>query len=57
MDYLDENNSIYDDYKDHIFYLDREGFIQIVKIIPYMMIEKNMPVNTVNYLIIVISMI
>ena len=36
--YLDENHSLHDEYEDHKFDLDREDFIQIVKIIPYMMI-------------------
>lgn len=31
---LDDNYSIHDDYSCHIFDLDREGFINIVKIIP-----------------------
>ena len=39
--YLDENHSLHDEYKGHNFDLDREGFIQIVKMIPYMMIETN----------------
>ena len=39
--YLDENHSLHDEYKGHKFDLDREGFIQIVKMISYMMIETN----------------
>ena len=39
--YSDENHYLPDEYKVHKFDLDREGFIQIVKMIPYMMIEKN----------------
>ena len=38
-DYLDENCSIHEDFEGHIFDLDRKGFIQIVKMIPYMMIK------------------
>ena len=39
-DYLDNNCSIHDNFNGHRFDLDREGFIQIVKMIPYMMIER-----------------
>ena len=39
-DYLDENCSIYDDFKGHRFDLDRKDFIQILKIILYIMIER-----------------
>ena len=37
--YIDENCSIHEEFIGHTFDLDREGFIQIVKMIPYMMIE------------------
>ena len=39
--YLDENHSLHDEYRGHKFDLDRESFIQIVNMIPYMMIEQN----------------
>ena len=39
--YLDENHSLHEEYRSHKFDLDREGFIPIVKMTPYMMIEQN----------------
>ena len=39
-DYLDDTYSLHDDYTGHWFDLDKEGFIQIVNTILYMMIEK-----------------
>ena len=38
--YLDKDYSIHNDYNCHRFKLDRKGFIDIVKIIPYMSIER-----------------
>ena len=35
--YFDDNYSIHYDYKGYRFDLDREGFIDIVRIIPYML--------------------
>ena len=53
--YLNENHSLHDEYKGHKFDLDREGFIQIVKMIPYILIEKNHACPCCKYLQIVIS--
>ena len=38
--YLEKNYSIHGEYKGHRFNLDGEGFINILKMIPYMMIER-----------------